>query len=382
MKKYLTYYFSKALGILIFSEICGIIAITDRGGERVEIMKEDVFRKELKNGLGGGFLFFGDEDYMKSFLLRAAREAVCPDETFAIFNDIRIDALDYSAHGLLDALIPPPMMTDKKIVTVSGLNIGGMRQSEISDLCEALGELQKYDYNLLIISVPAGQIDEGYIPKNPSAIIKRLSEFITPVYFEPISGARLTSWVGKHLQHNGVTASPAVCTEIVNYCGRSMYTLSAETEKLAYYVLHNGRSEVTSADVKNVCIAEISSDTFALANAIISGRGDEALKALEVLKFRRVEPVIVMGEVSSTVCDMIKVKVLMKEGMSPVAIAAAISTLGHKVSEYKVKRYMAGVKDVSEEKLYRALALCSEADLALKHSSSDYSDIERFICSI
>jgi DNA polymerase III delta subunit len=161
-----------------------------------------------------------------------------------------------------------------------------------------------------------------------------------------------------------------------------MYTLSAETEKLAYYVLQNGRSEVTSADVKNVSIAEISSDTFALANAIISGRGDEALRALGVMKFRRVEPVIVMGELSGTICDMIKVKALLKEGLSASAIASILSTPGHNFSEYKAKRMMAGVKDAPEEKLYRALALCSDADLALKHSSSDYSDIEKFICCI
>ena len=343
----------------------------------MNIMKEDVFRKELKNGLSGGFLFFGEEDYMKSFAIRAAREAVCPDETFAIFNEIRMDALGYSASALLDALIPPPMMTDKKIVTVSGLNIGAMRQNEIADLCEALGELPKYDYNLLIISVPAGQIDEGYIPKKPSAILTKLSEFLTPVYFEPISGARLTSWVGKHLQHNGVTASPAVCSEIVNYCGRSMYTLSAETEKLAYYVLQNGRTEVTPEDVKKVSIAEISSDAFALANAIVGGRGDEALKALGVLKFRRVEPVMVMGEVSAIVCDLVKIKSMCSGGMSPAAIAASLKT-----SEYKVKRYVAGVKDVPEQKLYRILELCSEADLALKHSAADYSAIERFVCCI
>ena len=343
----------------------------------MNIMKEDVFRKELKGGLVGGFLFFGDEDYMKSFALRAAREAICPDETFGVFNDIRIDALDYSASALLDALIPPPMMTDKKIVTVSGLNINSLRQSEVNDLCEALGELQKYDYNLLIISVPAGQIEEGMIPKKPSAIITRLAEFLTPVYFEPISGARLTSWVSKHLQHNGVSASAAVCSEIVSYCGRSMYSLSAETEKLAYYVLQNGRQEVTLEDVRRVAIAEISTDTFALANAIVSGRSDEALKALSVLKFRRVDPVMVMGEVSAIVCDMVRIKALFSGGNSPAAIASQF-----KISEYKVKLYVSGVRDVSEQKLCRVLDLCSEADLALKHSASDYSAIEKFICCI
>ena len=60
----------------------------------MDIIKEDTFRKQLKKGLSGGYLFFGEEDYLKSFSLRSAREAICADETFAVFNDIRIDALD------------------------------------------------------------------------------------------------------------------------------------------------------------------------------------------------------------------------------------------------------------------------------------------------
>ena len=115
----------------------------------MNIIKEDAFRKELKKGLSGGFLFFGDEDYMKGFDLRASRAAVCPDETFAIFNDIRIDAMDYSAGALLDALIPPPMMTEQKIVTVSGLNISGPSAAHCRSLHpEAMNSVMTFMKNL------------------------------------------------------------------------------------------------------------------------------------------------------------------------------------------------------------------------------------------
>lgn len=346
----------------------------------MDVIKEEAFRKQLKKGLSGGYLFFGDEDYMKSFALRSAREAVCSDETFAIFNDVRIDSLDYSASALLDALIPPPMMADLKIVTVSGLNIDALRQSEVDALCEALGELEKYDYNVLIISVPAGQLETGSIYKNPSSILKRLSQYLTPVHFEPVSEARLVSWVGKHFEHNGVTASAAVCSELINYCGRSMFALSAETEKLAYYVLWNGRHEVTSADIKNVSIAEISSDTFALANAIADGRYEDAMNALGVMKFRRVDPVIIMSEVSRTICDLVAVRALSAEGMSPSGIAVVLKPI--KVSEYRAKLYASAAAGKSMKKLRRAVELCSEADLALKQSPQGYVAIERLICSL
>ena len=343
----------------------------------MNIIKEDAFRKELKKGLSGGFLFFGDEDYMKGFDLRASRAAVCPDETFAIFNDIRIDAMDYSAGALLDALIPPPMMTEQKIVTVSGLNISGMRQNELSELYEALGELEKYDYNVLIISVPAGQIEEGNIQRKPSAVLQKLSEYLTPVYFEPVSGTRLISWVGKHFEHNGVVASAEVCSELISFCGRSMFTLSSETEKLAYYVLWNGRSEVTLEDIRNVSVAEIASDTFALVNSITDGRYEDAMRALEVMRFRRIEPVIVLSEVSRTIGELVSIKSLSDDGMSPQSIATAL-----KMNEYKVKRSVSVVVGKPMSKFTRALELCSEADLALKRSPQGYEAIERLICSL
>lgn len=350
----------------------------------MDVIKEDAFRKMLKKGVSGGFFFFGDEDYMKSFAIRAAREAVCPDETFAIFNDVRIDALDYSPSALLDAIIPPPMMTEQKIVTVSGLNIDGMRAGEVSALCEALAELKNYDYNLLILSIPAGQLETGNLQRSPSANFKALSEHLTPVQFDPVSGSRLISWVGKHFEHNGVSATPEVCSELINYCGRSMFVLSEETEKLAYYVLWNGRSQVTSEDIKKVSIAEISSDAFALANAISDGRYEDAITALGVMKFNRVDPIIVLSEVSRTISDMWEVKALKEQGLPLGEIVSAFNAnKKRKTSEWKIKLYVNSVANKSMKRLSRAVELCSEADLALKRSVAEgYIPIERLICSL
>ena len=342
----------------------------------MEIIKEDGFRKQLKSGLSGGYLFFGEEDYLKAFSLKAARDAVCEDKSFEIFNDMKIDALDYSAPALLDALMPFPMMAEKKVVTVNGLCIDSMKPSEIDDLCDVLETLSEYDYNVLIISVPAGEIDEGNLPKRPSAILTKLSKYLTPVRFEEISPSRLVSWIGKHFAHNGVKASAEVCSFMINYCGVSMFTLASETDKLSYYVLQDGRDEVSLDDVKKVSIAEISTDTFALANAILDGKYDVALDALSVMKFRRVDPIIILSEVSKVVCDLFAIKAMLDEGKSSYEIASAL-----KMNEYRVKMYMSGASGKSLKRLKRALELCAEADSALKLSPQGYMAIERLICA-
>ena len=342
----------------------------------MEIMKEDVFRKQLKKGLSGGYLFYGDEDYLKAHALRAAREAVCDDPAFGFFNDVRLDALDYSPSALMDALMPPPMMGEQKIVSVTGLSISSMRASEVDDLCEVLAALPDYDYNVLIVSVPAGEIEEG-TAKKPSSVLQKLSKHLTPVSFEPISGARLAAWVGKHFAAHGVVAAPDVCSYLIEYSGKSMYALSFETEKLSYYVLQNGRDTVTREDVKNVAIGAIDTDAFALANAVLDGRSADALAALSVMKFRRVDPIIILSEVSRVVCDLMAVKTLQEQGMPQGEIARSL-----KMNEYKTRIYANGAASKSRERLTRALTLCADADLALKLSPQGYMAIENWICGL
>lgn len=341
------------------------------------IIKEDEFRKRAKSGLSGAYLFFGDEDYLKAHAIKVAESAVCADPSFAVFNYMKLDATAYSAEALVDALIPLPMMADKKLVTVDGLNFSALKPKEIDELIEVLGHFEDYDYNVLIISVPAELIDEGNLPKKPSSILNKLGEVLTPVYFEKISGEKLCSWVEKHFAHNGVRASREVCRELIEYSGKSMFTLSAETDKISFYVLAHGRTEATKDDVHEIANPEVSAGAFDLANALADGRYSDALGVLAVEKFRRVDPIVLMSEVSRTLCDLMAVKALLDAGYSAKEISATL-----KMNEYKARLYCSSASSKSRKKLEKGISLCSDADLALKLSAKDYQAIEKLICSL
>lgn len=343
----------------------------------MEIIREEAFRKQMKNGLSGGYLFFGDEDYLKAHAVRAARAAVAEDEGLAVFNDVRLDAVDFSASALIRALQPMPMMTEKKIVTVTGLVISEMKASELDALCEALDTLSEYDYNVLILSVPAGGMEEGTL-KKPSATVQRFAKHLTPVFFETIPGARLGGWVGKHFAACGVRASAETCAFLVEYCGRSMFTLSAETEKLAYYALSQGREEVTREDVLTVSVGTVETDAYTLTNALMDGQAARALEALSVMKRERVEPVVIMGEITRVIGDMLTIKTLAERGVPQSEMAAILKIR----SDYKVKLYLNAVANKSAVRLKRALSLCAEADAGIKQGSQGYMAIERLICGL
>ncbi len=342
----------------------------------MQIITDAEFRKQIKSGLGTGYLFYGDEDYLKAHALTLAKEAICHDPSFELFNSIKLDMLEYSPQKLLDAMMSAPMMAEKKLIILTGFDFGALRSSEIDALCEGLALLSEYDYNTLIISVAAGCIDEGYSPSKPSPILNKLSEFLTPVRFEKNSPQRLSAWALKHFEHGGVSIDRPTLGFFIKYCGTGMYKLANEIDKLCAFVLASGRSEITADDIRNVSAADIEFDTFALAGAIMEGRDADALAVLDFLRFKHTEPLVIFGEISKTFCDMLMIKRLIDDGMTPFDIGKA-----KLMNEYRAKIFAKSAAKLSYDRLYKKIKLCAEADRQLKLSPQGYSAIEMLICS-
>lgn len=341
----------------------------------MELMKEADFRKRIKTTPDNAYLFFGDEDYMKIFAVNTAIEAISPDPSLAFFNEIRFDSFTYSPDALLDALMPLPMMADRKIIVLSGLDVGSMKQSEIDALCAVLDQIEEYDYNTVIINVAADRLDPGILPKRPSTLLKKLGDHAKLVHFEKNSPHRLAVWVGKHFEHNGVSAAPEVCAFVVERCGRDMFALASETDKLSYYALSSGRAEVTRADVETVAIPAAEYDAFALTNAVGAGQRDEALNVLSDLKLRRVDPIIIMSEITKATLDMLAISSLRAEGLTAGEISSAL-----KMHEYKVSLILRACP--KPDRCKSMVSRCREADLELKTSGDGYAVLERLICTI
>ena len=341
----------------------------------MKLIKESDFRREIKQNPDKAYLFFGEEDYMKAYAVNLASETISPDPSLSFFNEIKMDSFSYSPDSLLDAMMPMPMMADRKLILITGLDMGAMRPGEIDALCSSLEQLEDYDYNTVIISVASDRLDPGILPKRPSALLKKLAEHMTLVNFEKNTPAKLAAWVGKHFEHNGVSADASVCAFTVERCGRDMFFLASETDKAAYYVKANGRDTVTREDILNVTIPAAEYDAFALTNAIGARKRDAAIDILKELKFRKTDPIVIMGEITRAVCDMTSVITLSKDGLTQPEISSVL-----KIHEYKISLILKN--PLSVDVCHNMLARCREADLELKSSGDGYSVIEKLICTI
>lgn len=343
----------------------------------MELLKDADFRRELKGTPRAGYLFFGEEDYLKSFAVKQAREVICPDPTFAFFNEMKLDAVDFTPQKLLDALMPMPMMADKKLITLSGLNFNAMRQNELDELCEVLSTLSDYDYNLLIITVASDALNPGYLPKKPSSTLTQLGEYLAPVHFERCTTAKLCAWVQKHFAHNGVEASPELCARLPEYCGHSMFILANEIDKLSFYLRSHEQTVATEEAMHLVCTPANEYDGFAFTNAIMDGRPDAALAILADYKFRRMDPILILGEVTRVIYEMIAVRAMTADGTPNAEIGSVL-----KLHEFKVGLYQKSLRQTSEKRLLNARDACLDADRALKLSPQGYTALEQLICKL
>ena len=116
---------------------------------------------------------------------------------------------------------------------------------------------------------------------------------------------------------------------------------------------------------------------FALSNALLSGNGKEALDVLAVMKFERVEPQKVLGEISTTFSQMQSARVLFAAGMNIKEVSAAL-----KIHQYKVGLISKALSRTAPARLARAITLAAEADLLLKNGSADYAPLEKLICAL
>ncbi len=339
-------------------------------------ISETEFRKRLAGDLYGAYVLFGEEDYLKAYCIKAAREAICPDEGLACFNDITVDFPDFSVDALTDALAAPPMMADRKLVVLRSFNFGAIKASEVEGLLALLAAHREDRDNLLLISVIPEGLDVGFLPKKPSALYKKLDAVATTVRFETSSPASLRAWAARHFKHEGVEASGETIKYLVDYAGHGMYNLASEIHKLCAYLHSKGRDTVTKEDIDYITVPEEECDAFALSDAALAGDRARALSVLSVMKFRRVKPEYVLFEIMKLYCDLYQIKRMMACGAAKADMARIL-----RLHEYRVGLYMNTAKRTPEATLSRAVSLCRDADRAMKsYAKKDYEQIEKLIC--
>ncbi len=347
----------------------------------MSLLTEAEYKNIEKSGRGGVFIFCGDEGYLINHYRRRARAPYLEDELES-YNYMTVTYSSSSdAEAIIDSAATPPMMSalGKKLIEVAVETPSALSAADMDALCGALTAAAAYEDNLVLWCISPGMLDLGTPPKRPSAIYKKLTALdgVSVVYFPVTTPAQLRRWIERHFTHSGLTPEHDTADALLTVSGTDMTVLSIEIDKLTAYVKGGGKSRVTAADVEAVCCRADKYDAFSLSNAILDGRRDDALAALEEERRRRTEPIIISSGIARVIADILSVKLIASGGGTPASVAARLG-----MHEYKAKLYMRAASSRDSGEIERAMLACAEADRLLKSSGGGYSVLERLICSI
>ena len=333
------------------------------------------FKTSLKNGqLNGVFILGGEEDYLVKYYLGQIRQAVAPEEAFAVFNNPVFDGEEIDFSQIAEAIKSPPMMADTKLVEWRHADFSKLKEDGLSSLEEICEICREYSYATVVFTADEEGLDFG-TPKRPSAFVKRFDKQLNILQFEKSSENQLYAWLKKHFDAHGITVDLETVKALVFRTGRSMTPLAAEVEKLSALAHARGRDRVTPADVEEVCASTPECDTFALSNAILDRSRQKAYFALEDMKSRRVDPMVIMGMVARTYDDLCAVSHLLDEGLGFSDIGDTL-----KMNEYKLKIYSTAAKRYGHERLTQIVRDLAKTDADSKYGGiSGYTAIELFI---
>ena len=341
-------------------------------------MTEADFRQELKS-LSGGYLLYGEEDYLKFSYSKEARKNVL-DGMFDEFNHIVIYGEDFTPFGLSNAISTLPMMSEKKLVEVRGVDFNSLKKDEIKELEEALMTVEENSsHTVLIIRADSTYFNPGRLPKAPSELFKMMSKYLKTVQFDFPAPARLRAWILKHFAKWEVSISPELADKMVDICGHDMWALSNEIEKLCAYAQMNNLTLVTMDDVDNVCCKTVEYDDFRLTNALLDKNKDLIFETLRRQKSTHEPPFAILSSVIRLYMEMYLVSVHFASGMNKAQISKALG-----IHEFKVGKYISSISGVNPKKLERAVELCKEADVKSKSYSNmvSYIPVERLISAL
>lgn len=321
---------------------------------------------------GGRYIFGGEEDYLKRYYAKELVKAAI-GKADDIFSHTVLDGDDAELSELREAVISPSLMSEYKVVEWRHCNFGAMKESELV-LLEEISRLLDGNTDTVLIFTASKDALELSSGKHPSKLERRLGKFFDIVNFKKSTDRQLLGWLNRHFQSEGVSASAEVLNALLARSGKNMDVLSGEVAKLSSLAKARGNAEITTADVNDVASSTPESETFALQNAVVNRDRAAAFRALDDLKFRRVDPGIILAMLERSLTELMNVAMLVKDGEAD----KLDSVLGLK--DFKARICLAGAKRYGDEQLSRTLGELVRRDAASKFGGiTGYRFIELFI---
>ena len=333
-------------------------------------MNHTEFFDKLKVGyIARGYLFTGEENFVKREALRKLEQALLPEGLEAL-NETILEG--QSADDIIAACETLPMMAERRLVVardfaplMSGQNKGEKEESErLSKYLERLPE------SCCLVMYMRGAAD------GRKALYKAFSaaKFAQIVTFDTLDERQLAAWISGLFRKLGKTIAPDVSAQLVFRAGTALTRLAGEADKLA---AHAGeRAEITAQDL-DIVTPTLECTIFQLIDRLIEKNGAQAYRMLGAMLESGEDNVRVLAMITRQMRFMTHIKLMQRKKATDEEIIKAVG-----ITAFGLRNTRRQLRAFSEERLMRAYRDCVEAEYAIKSGAmSDEEALGRLMLS-
>lgn len=326
------------------------------------VLKDDKILKGIKTGeIAPLYFFYGSETYMmKETVSLLAKKIVSPAfESFnlQVFQDenIELNAIQVAYEAL-------PMMADYKCVIVKNWNVDKLSKQEMEAFLSMIDPPNPS--TILVLYDTRQEID----PKKNAKYKKFVGAFEKKgVVTEFVLKDKVTlkKAITDRCQKASVQISADLCERLIEQSEAQYAVIVNEVDKLIAYAGAGGTISKESVDLLG--ISSVQNTAFDLSNAILKNQYGRAFSILDRLFSLRIEPILILGALSSSFISLYRIKAADKSGISSQEIISDF----HYRSKYQVQKLSQDIHRFSMQQIRVCIASLEKADRLLKSSKLD-----------
>ena len=305
------------------------------------------------------YLLFGKQALMiKTRLAKLVKEQLPVVDDFSF---VRYNAKETTVQDIVSDAITLPLGYERKMVVIDDAYFLSNSKTK-----EKIDKDQDFDKLIDYLNHPSAATDLVFTLNattfNVKSDIGKLLKNKAMIYeLTDIDAASWPEYVKRYFAKYNIKIDASAINQLIARTQSDATLFVSEAQKLMI-----NSDYITLELVEALVPRPIEENSFALSNALVKGKIDEALSIYRDLKTHAEEPVMLISLLARQFRLMLKVLYLSNQGLSQVDIAKKLG-----IHEYRVKLAINSQRNLNETRLLSILERLYELDYNIKSSQID-----------
>jgi len=305
-------------------------------------LNQDIKNKSFKNV----YLLCGTEDYLRNQFRTSLKDALL-DGADEMTNFSAFEGKDVRPEAIVDTAETLPFLAERRVILVE--NTGFFKNSSGELLVDYLKAFPETTFFIFC---------ETEIDKR-NRLFKAVRDVGYVAEFSTMDEGTLKNWINKKVAQENMTIDGAAVALLLYKTGTDMENISSELEKCICYCLKRGY--ITTADVEEICIEQLTNRIFDMINYMATGQREKALKLYYDLLSLKEPPMRILFLMSKQFNALYQTHIYGQKRYNQKMIAERLG-----VAPFIAEKYYNQAKLFTQKTLRQALEECVQTEQDIK----------------